>query len=222
MNFKNNTTNTNNNCKKENPKIFLLLALIFWICFIVLFVQDIDYLFGSAKNFYKMTESVSPKKDEFVELEVKEVYGCYAYTKHMIGGLIPVGKDSHYIVKLTDDSIVSLAVNKKKDINRLNNLMNNSGVEKFVGRINTPAGKVEQYYVTQLSSTTEEQLGASKIYFNIQIDSTQNKFTVAFLLIGCFAIAGFMTVAFVKTKKQTNVTKNVNNTNDTTSENVKQ
>lgn len=186
------------NMKITGSKIKSVLIMIaFWGFFIFLLTQDAGYLFGNAKIFNEALSNGTLQKNDFVEVNIKEVYGSYSYTDHMLGGIIPMGKDNHYIVKLEDDSIISLTVKDNNDIEKLDNSMEGECNLQFVGRLETPSAKIRQYYLECIAEVGEEQLEASAIYSDISIDATENKFTVSILIIGCLLLALISTAGFV-------------------------
>ena len=59
---------------------------------------------------------------EYVEFDVNSVLGNYAETKHTTNG-IPTGTDQYFVVWTDDDSFISIKVKNKKDVETLNNIV---------------------------------------------------------------------------------------------------
>ncbi|MDE6233776.1 MAG: hypothetical protein K2M60_10595, partial [Lachnospiraceae bacterium] len=131
-------------------------------------------------------------------LEVNCVLGNYAETKHY-SSLMPIGKDQHFILLLTNNDIISLKANNKKQIRMLNDICDDtinylehinecstaSSLTKKMtvkGVIDTINPEVEDYYVQALN-----QIGISyenhTIYY-VELNAARNRTSaISYLLI---------------------------------------
>lgn len=111
--------------------------------------------------------------------------------------LIPIGTDRHYLLWLEDGSFISLQAKGKKDIEKLNKIMNET--QRYIngnatelpakyelsGVISTMDSEISGYYRQDLSYWGIDST-VGKIYY-VQIDETQTKLS-SWLMMGFFVV----------------------------------
>ncbi|MBR3834680.1 MAG: hypothetical protein IKJ73_10190 [Lachnospiraceae bacterium] len=178
-------------------------ALIFGViivgAIIALYVgTHIDLMFHEPVDLMEhIADEGEPVKGTYVSLGVDGVVDCYAETKHRINGIIPIGTDRHYLLWLDDGSFISLQAKGKKDIEKLNSIMNetqryiNGNADvlppkyEITGVISTMDSEISGYYRQDLSYWGIDST-VGKIYY-VQIDETQGKLS-SWLMMGLFVL----------------------------------
>ncbi|MBE5953175.1 MAG: hypothetical protein E7257_03325 [Lachnospiraceae bacterium] len=158
----------------------------------------IDLMFHEPKDLMELIEEEgSPKKGEYVSVGIDAAVDCYAETKHRINGIIPAGTDMHYVLWLDDGSFISIKVNGKKNIEKLDKIVNET--QRYVngnsdtlpakyelsGVISTMDSEIEDYYRQDIRYWGIDESGYP-IYY-VEIDETQSKLS-AWLMMGFFAL----------------------------------
>lgn len=196
-------------------------ALIFGVIIIGVIIAlyvgtHIDLMFHKPVDLMEhIAEEGEPVKGTYVSVGVDGVADCYAETKHRINGIIPIGTDTHYILWLDDGSFISMQAKGKKDIEKLNEIMDET--YKYInettdtlppkyemcGVISTMDPEISDYYRQDLSYMGISAANATVYY--VQIDETQTKLS-AWLMMGFFVIIEivcvFALVKEIKEKKQ--------------------
>lgn len=187
------------NEQKKSSVVALVFGVIIVTAIIALYVgTHIDLMFHEPKDLMELIEDEgAPVKGEYISVGVDAVVDCYAETKHRINGIIPVGTDTHYILWLDDGSFISLQAKGKKDIEKLNKIMNETqdyiygttdvlpAKYEISGVVSTMDPEIEDYYGQALGWWEINSTNAT-IYY-VQIDETETKLS-AWLMMGFFAI----------------------------------
>ena len=185
--------------QNKGSVVATLIGMIVVAFIIVLYVSThVDLLLHEPQDLMEhISEAGAPEKDTYVSIGVDAVVECYAETKHTINGFIPAGTDTHYLLWLDDGSFISLQAKGKKDIEKLNSIMNQT--QKYIfgnaddlpakyelnGVITTMDREIEDYYRQALSSWDIDS-SVGKIYY-VQIDETQGK-------LGAWLMVGFLVI----------------------------
>jgi hypothetical protein len=178
-----------------------VVLLFFGVC---IFIGDSDFIFNGADDIDTMIEELRLNSGEFTSVKIDATFGAYAETRHMINGVIPAGKEQHYIVWLDDDSLISVTVkgNDRYDImdaieEQTYEYIDNGGTfdtsVTYVGKISTISGELKKYYQEAL-----DYLGADDANVNIyylDIDTTETKGSILglcllFLVMGIAMVVG--------------------------------
>ena len=203
--------------EKKSSVVALVFGVIIVAGIMALYIgTHIDLMFHEPKDLMELIEEEgSPKKGEYVSVGIDAVVDCYAETKHRINGIIPAGTDMHYVLWLDDGSFISLMVNGKKNIEKLDKIM--SETQRYVngntdtlpakyqlsGVISTMDSEIEGYYRQDIQYWGINESGYP-IYY-VQIDETQSKLS-AWLMMGFFALIEVICVIAlinaIKEKKQ--------------------
>ena len=199
------------NDHKNTMILCIVCALIFLIIGGIWTAVHWDYMIlGKTKQLNnEIMMGHEPEKGDYVTLNVMLVLGNYAETKHRINGFIPIGTDQHYAVVLFDEDnmyVMSVTLKNKKDIERLESLVNASwnlltgesdqwpgeSVE-LTGKITTMDSQIKGYYNQQLSQAGVTTEYFTKIY-DLTLDATESRLS-KFLYLGFFlllAVACFL------------------------------
>lgn len=205
-----------NNEKKSSVGALIFGVIIVGAIIALYVATHIDLMFHEPKDLMELIEDEgAPAKDEYVSVGVDAVVDCYAETKHRINGIIPIGTDTHYVLWLDDGSFISLQAKGKKDIEKLNKIMDetqryiNGNTDtlpakyEITGVISTMDSEIEGYYRQDLSYWGIDST-VGTIYY-VQIDETQSKLG-SWLMMGFFVVIEIICViALIKTiqeKKQ--------------------
>ncbi len=103
-------------------------VLFFTFAAVFIGVTEGSYMFaGKCENVNTILTSsnIEDYKGKHVSIDIHGVIENYAETKHKTNG-ITTGTDQHYIIWLDDGSMISLRTKKKKNIEQLNNIMNDT------------------------------------------------------------------------------------------------
>lgn len=177
----------------------MIFGMIIVGAIIVLYVvTHIDLMFHKPVELMEhIAKEGEPVKGTYVSIGVDGVVDCYAETKHRINGIIPIGTDRHYLLWLDDGSFISLQAKGKKDIEKLNSIMNET--QRYIngntdvlpakyqlsGVISTMDAEISGYYRQDLSYWGIDST-VGKIYY-VQIDETQTKLS-SWLMMGFFVV----------------------------------
>ena len=125
--------------------------------------------------------------------------GNYAETQHKINGIIPAGKEEHYIVWLDNNAALSITVKNKKTINKLNSIIDDTwdyldGVSDTLpssitieGQVNTMDSELKGYYDDYLEDMGFADSGFP-IYY-VTVDNTDTRAT-GWLIVGVLLVIG--------------------------------
>lgn len=164
----------------------------------VFFSNASYYIFGKTYDLDQMIRNnESWPVDKFGTLTVNSCLGNYAETKHMINGIIPAGKDEHYILFLEDDTFVSVSVKGKKNIDALERVTDETWESEdfyaaapvaLTGIIRTGSSyEIRGYYkdaLEQLGVDTED----SNVVRWVTFDATETRLGGWVLFLGISAI----------------------------------
>ena len=219
--------------KKENKKggavVCLVVGIIFVLLAGILFIGDMDYLLGGkAKDLNEIAANVCPQKDDHMRTDTYLVLGNFAETQHKINGVIPAGKEQHYIIMLGDDSmmdtgdaseakLIAVTVKNKKMIEKLDELAADdyaafSDGVALEGQIRTMDPEIAGYYRDAIQSVG---LDSYCDYYTVTLDLTETRTSGWLLIIGALAIGVLCIIAFAKINKQIKNEKNLAYTNAT-------
>ncbi len=203
--------------QKKGSVVALVFGVIIVGAIIALYVgTHIDLMFHEPVDLMEhIADEGAPVKGTYVSIGVDGVADCYAETKHRINGIIPIGTDTHYVLWLDDGSFISMQAKGKKDIEKLNEIMDetysyiNGTTDtlppkyEMKGVISTMDPEISDYYRQDLSYLGISAANATVYY--VQIDETQTKLS-AWLMMGFFVIIEiicvFALVNEIKEKKQ--------------------
>ena len=190
--------------KKHNAGQVIVLAMCMLLMFVmafVMFVGDSDYLLGKeARDVMDYAnDGVAPPKGIHIKVNVDACLGNYAETQHKINGIIPAGKEEHYIVWLDNNAALSITVKNKKTINKLNSIIDDTwdyldGVSDTLpssitieGQVNTMDSELEGYYDDYLEDMGFADSGFP-IYY-VTVDNTDTRAT-GWLIVGVLLVIG--------------------------------
>ena len=190
--------------KKHNAGQVIVLAMCMLLMFVmafVMFVGDSDYLLGKeARDVMDYADDgVAPPKGIHIKVNVDACLGNYAETQHKINGIIPAGKEEHYIVWLDNNAALSITVKNKKTINKLNSIIDDTwdyldGVSDTLpssitieGQVNTMDSELEGYYDDYLEDMGFADSGLP-IYY-VTVDNTDTRAT-GWLIVGVLLVIG--------------------------------
>lgn len=190
--------------KKHNAGQVIVLAMCMLLMFVmafVMFVGDSDYLLGKeARDVMDYADDgVAPPKGIHIKVNVDACLGNYAETQHKINGIIPAGKEEHYIVWLDNNAALSITVKNKKTINKLNSIIDDTwdyldGVSDTLpssitieGQVNTMDSELEGYYDDYLEDMGFADSGFP-IYY-VTVDNTDTRAT-GWLIVGVLLVIG--------------------------------
>ena len=190
--------------KKHNAGQVIVLAMCMLLMFVmafVMFVGDSDYLLGKeARDVMDYADDgVAPPKGVHIKVNVDACLGNYAETQHKINGIIPAGKEEHYIVWLDNDAALSITVKNKKTINKLNSIIDDTwdyldGVSDTLpssitieGQVSTMDSELEGYYDDYLEEMGFADSGFP-IYY-VTVDNTDTRAT-GWLIVGVLLVIG--------------------------------
>ncbi|MBQ9278141.1 MAG: hypothetical protein IJ224_05850 [Lachnospiraceae bacterium] len=180
-----------------------------------------DYYFGHAQDISDMTaDGTSPQKGEYVQVGVDVCFDWYAETTHKVNG-IPTGKEQHCIIMLENGDIMSLTVKGKKNYAKIDEVIDatwdymydETGMKSlhtpviFEGKITSVGSEVSKYYrdyMSDLSDGFYNAWGYRPNYYELTIDTTDNKLSTLGYYIGGALIAAlfvFVIVSNIKTLK---------------------
>lgn len=190
--------------KKHNAGQVIVLAMCMLLMFVmafVMFVGDSDYLLGEeARDVMDYADDgVAPPKGIHIKVNVDACLGNYAETQHKINGIIPAGKEEHYIVWLDNNAALSITVKNKKTINKLNSIIDDTwdyldGVSDTLpssitieGQVSTMDSELEGYYDDYLEDMGFADSGFP-IYY-VTVDNTDTRVT-GWLIVGVLLVIG--------------------------------
>ena len=190
--------------KKHNAGQVIVLAMCMLLMFVmafVMFVGDSDYLLGKeARDVMDYADDgVAPPKGIHIKVNVDACLGNYAETQHKINGIIPAGKEEHYIVWLDNDAALSITVKNKKTINKLNSIIDDTwdyldGVSDTLpssitieGQVSTMDSELEGYYDDYLEEMGFTDSGFP-IYY-VTVDNTDTRAT-GWIIVGVLLVIG--------------------------------
>lgn len=190
--------------KKHNAGQVIVLAMCMLLMFVmafVMFVGDSDYLLGEeARDVMDYADDgVAPPKGIHIKVNVDACLGNYAETQHKINGIIPAGKEEHYIVWLDNNAALSITVKNKKTINKLNSIIDDTwdyldGVSDTLpssitieGQVSTMDSELEGYYDDYLEDMGFADSGFP-IYY-VTVDNTDTRAT-GWLIVGVLLVIG--------------------------------
>ena len=190
--------------KKHNVGQVIILAmcmLLMLVMAFVMFVGDSDYLLGKeARDVMDYADDgVAPPKGVHIKVNVDACLGNYAETQHKINGVIPAGKEEHYIVWLDNNAALSITVKNKKTINKLNSIIDDTwdylddvsdtlpSSITIEGQVKTMDSELEGYYDDYLEEMGFTDSGFP-IYY-VTVDNTDTRAT-GWLFVGVLLVTG--------------------------------
>ena len=187
-------------------------------------IAHADYYFGKAKEINDMVaDGGQPQKGEYVQVGVDICFDWYAETTHKVNG-IPTGKEKHCVIMLENGDIMSLTVKGKKNYDKIDEIINatwdymgdETGTKYlhtpviFEGKITNVGYEVSKYYkeyMSDLSDSFYNAWGYRPNYYELTIDTTDNKMSTLFWYIGgalLVALFIFGMVSSIKSLKAIN------------------
>ena len=177
-----------------------------------------DYYFGTPKAIEDMVaDGGQPQKGEYVQVGVDVCFDWYAETTHKVNG-IPTGKEKHCIIMLENGDIMSLTVKGKKKYKVIDEIIDdtwnymydetgNSTLHTpviFEGKITNVGSEVSKYYreyMSELSDGFNDAWGYRPNYYELTIDTTDNKVSTLFWYIGGALLVALFIFGIVACKK---------------------
>lgn len=187
---------------KDNPIFLILCGVLLLAAGIYLFSANASYyVFGNTYNMHDLLFSYQEwPVDRFTTFTVDTCFGNYAETKHTVNGLIPIGKDEHYIVMLEDHSLVSVSVKGKKHIQAMEKLTEETwNSEEYrsdspitlTGMIKTGVDpEVQGYYQEVLSQMGIDPATSEQVRY-MAIDTTDTRIGGWMIFLGALILGGF-------------------------------
>ncbi len=177
-----------------------------------------DYYFGHAKDINDMTaDGAQPQKGEYVQVGVDVCFDWYAETTHKVNG-IPTGKEQHCVIMLENGDIMSLTVKGKKNYKKIDEVIDatwdymydETGKKTlhapviFEGKITSVGSEVSKYYrdyMSDLSDGFNDAWGYRPNYYELTIDTTDNKWSTLGWYIGGALLVALFIFGIVSSKK---------------------
>ena len=193
--------------KKRKSGLILSIVLIFFVILLLVgfgvinLIVHADYYFGKVRAIEDMVaDGGQPQKGEYVQVGVDVCFDWYAETTHKVNG-IPTGKEKHCIIMLENGDIMSLTVKGKKNYNKIEEIIDatwdymydETGTKTlhtpviFEGKITDVGSEVSKYYrdyMSDLSDGFYNAWGYRPNYYELTIDTTDNKMSTLFWYIG--------------------------------------
>lgn len=179
--------------------IIAAIALLFVT--LALFVSDSDFLLKGKMVDLNQTlaQGNSPQKDDHVQIDALGVLGQYAETKHTINGIIPAGKEKHYVAMLDESTFISVTVKGNNNVKKfedasndfLNAMMSSDSMPKPVhieGRIKVVSGELDTYFTKAISSLGVKTADGYNVY-HMDIDTTSTRLSSWGIVFACIAIS---------------------------------
>ncbi|MBP5303803.1 MAG: hypothetical protein J6Z00_02825 [Clostridia bacterium] len=177
--------------------LFMVVSALFIAAIIVM---NKNILLNNVLDFNTVEESGEFQKDQYVEMHVDTVLSQYAWTKHTVN-LIPLGKDYHYMVVTDKLGIISVSLNKKKDIEAFERLMN--GADETVtikGVIQGFHPEIHQYFeetYTELNEKWDHVMDGVTLY-SVEVDGTKSIVVIVLEILLFVGLLIFFMVSFLK------------------------
>lgn len=178
----------------------MLIAVFFLFNFGRNILQNASFYFrGETVDLNQVLENKAPwPKDQFVTLTVDACMDNYAEIQHMYG-IIPMGKDQHYILLLDDDSFISATVKGKKNTEVLDRVMEETLASNeyraknpvvLTGKIKSydAGSKIKGYYLSALNVMGVDTTDASVVRMSI-LDTTETRLNGWLWFLVALAIA---------------------------------
>lgn len=205
--------------KKKGMGVFgaSVLFVLFMFLTVLYTVLEAKFMFaGEPEDIYDMiSDEGKPQEGEYVSIKVDAVVDWYAEPKHTINGFIPAGKEKHCIIWLDDDEFISMTIKGKKNIEKIDNLVDDTWdyingyayslpePVEFKGKIEPLSGEVLGYYRDAIRA-----MGANTGEFTVYemtLDTTETKFKSILILCSLVALDAlgiFLIVSAVKRKRE--------------------
>ncbi len=175
-------------------------VIIIAVVMVILFVAEKDFLFTKEPQdiFQLIEEEGEPTKGAYVSVDVDAVIDWYAETKHTINGIIPIGKERHYLIWLDDTSFISVTVKGDKTYDKMDAIMEEtyaylygssyylSEPLELTGRVSTMDSEIRSYYQEALDSWEISPADGLTVYY-MTVDTTQTPLKT-WLLFGFVAL----------------------------------
>lgn len=206
--------------KQGNPKaggvMLIILGVILMALSVILFIGDSDYIFNGARSLDDMLEDGSLRSGEYAEVKVDATFGAYAETKHTINGIIPAGKEQHYMLWVGDNALISLTIKNKKSIDKLEEIVDqteayvmgtSTSLSKSItlsGRVKEMSSELSKLYKDGLRYLGADSSNADIYYLDIDATESQSALVMRYIMIlafGIFCIVGAV-LCFKSAKKQ--------------------
>jgi uncharacterized membrane protein len=182
--------------------LFIIIGIVLMFLGVCTFIGDSDFIFNGADDIYTMIDEQRLNSGEFTSVRIDANFGAYAETRDMINGVIPVGKEQHYVVWLDDGSLISVTVKGSSKYDRMDvieeqtyDYINNGGnlgkSVTYVGKISTVGGDLKKYYQEALDYLGVDETSVNVYY--LDIDTTETKESIIglslfFLVLGILLI----------------------------------
>ena len=220
----------NSDLKKRKSGLILSIVLLSFVSLAIIafgvlnLLVHADYYFGTPKAIEDMiADGGQPQKGEYVQVGVDICFDWYAETTHKVNG-IPTGKEKHCVIMLENGDIMSLTVKGKKNYDKIDEIINatwdymgdETGTKYlhtpviFEGKITNVGYEVSKYYkeyMSDLSDSFYNAWGYRPNYYELTIDTTDNKMSTLFWYIGgalLVALFIFGMVSSIKSLKAIN------------------
>ena len=214
----------NSDLKKRKSGLILSIVLLGLITLVLIvfgvlnLLVHADYYFGTPKAIEDMVaDGGQPQKGEYVQVGVDVCFDWYAETTHKVNG-IPTGKEKHCIIMLENGDIMSLTVKGKKKYKVIDEIIDdtrnymydetgNSTLHTpviFEGKITNVGSEVSKYYreyMSELSDGFNDAWGYRPNYYELTIDTTDNKVSTLFWYIGGALLVALFIFGIVACKK---------------------
>ncbi len=220
--------------KKRKSGLILSIVLIFFVILLLVgfgvinLIVHADYYFGKARAIEDMVaDGGQPQKGEYVQVGVDVCFDWYAETTHKVNG-IPTGKEKHCIIMLENGDIMSLTVKGKKNYNKIEEIIDatwdymydETGTKTlhtpviFEGKITDVGSEVSKYYrdyMRDLSDGFDNAWGYRPNYYELTIDTTDNKISVLKWYIGGALMVALFVFAAISCMKSLKAIKRAEN-----------
>lgn len=209
--------------KAGSAVLFAFLGVIFTLFAIILFIGDMDFLLGEEpRDLNEIVQETSPTKDTHVKLNSYVVLGNFAETKHYINGIIPSGKEQHYLIMLDNADVIAVTVKNKKIIKKLDDMEDGtiawvSGTAddlplsvEIQGKLSTMDSKIEGFfrdYISDLDDAGITDIGMN--YYSMSIDTTETRTSGWMLVLFSFVVGVGCIIGMIVTIKQNKKAKQV-------------
>lgn len=195
--------------QKKSTAGNIAAVIIIAVILAVYVVAEKDFLFSSKPQdlFQLIDEEGEPTKGAYVSVDVDAVIDWYAETKHTINGIIPIGKERHYLIWLDDTSFISVTVKGKKTYEKIEDIKEEtyaylygssyylSEPLELTGRISTMDSEIRSYYQEALDAWEISPADGLTVYY-MTVDTTQTPLK-SWLLVGFLTLVEVIAIVML-------------------------
>ncbi len=202
--------------KTDDSLVGAIVAVVLMtIMLVAVVIIKGKYAFDFSKQNINdvIAEHGEPKEGEIVQIEVDTALAMYAQND-FLNGDSSVGQRKHYVVWLNETEFISLTVNGKKNIKKMDKLVEQSNAAyvdgtsseipeaiTFKGEILSMDGDMAEQYQTSLLEYGISETWGYKIYY-VTVDTTNPQWISILWVVLCGIVEGIAVYSLVKTIKR--------------------